>query len=469
MEHGPNERAAKRKIVQTDLLALKICSLLVPPQTHRCKPLARLGERFYHKTILNTIYENSYTYLGFFGVFGFGILMGSLFLARLDADPLLHALSRLCLACVLMFTVSGFGILFAYFVMPEFRSTNRISIFINFMALLAWGRLFQRCLPLWTQSPHRRWTGILACVLIVFVGLWDQSPATPYADQSKILNQMQTHQSEVKLIESSGNPRSSVFQLPTLEFPESPEIGTIDAYEQGLLYLHSLGLKWSFGAMKGRHGDWNQSVSAEPPLLLLPRIIVAGFDILSIDRRAYPDQARSLISAYSQILNQKPLESPDGRRVYFNLSTAKARLLSSIPGGNLDELKLKQLQPVIMSVRNGFKISDIKNLKRYQLEKPAHLILLNPLSTDRIVSLRWFQDSPAAGMYFFSFTKGSSLSLASTPEPRESELLLKLSPGINVLEYQGPTTKTDVPLFLSNITVRDAPLVFFPTPPAPAK
>ncbi|MBA4188004.1 MAG: hypothetical protein C0467_08290 [Planctomycetaceae bacterium] len=138
-----------------------------------------------------------------------------------------------------------------------------------------------------------RWFQYVAWGTLLLLGFFDQTPFSWF--RSGIVNTIDEHASRFRddslffqRIEHQMPPGSKIFCLPYCPFPETAAVHRMQAYEHARGYLHTNGLLWSFGAMKGREADnWQQDVGAQPVDEFLRRIVFRGFDGLLIDQRGY--------------------------------------------------------------------------------------------------------------------------------------------------------------------------------------
>jgi phosphoglycerol transferase len=247
--------------------------------------------------------ENISSSLGAAGSFGLLLLILSLFIApmalssvikRAETKLVLNQMLILALlACGLFFvaTIGGFSSLFALLVSASIRSWNRISIFIGFIAIaglmlsLSW--VFSRSTARFAKKYKIALQTLLAC-LLVFYGVADQTvkpcPACLNANQALFENDKNFIQS----IEKSLPVGSAVYQLPYMGYPEFSPVNNLGSYDQTRGHLHSTTLKWSFGAIRGREGDWfYRKLSHLPVEQQLVVVQALGFRGIYIDRRGY--------------------------------------------------------------------------------------------------------------------------------------------------------------------------------------
>lgn len=328
--HGHNSVAAVRLPEQSELFGLKMAQLIFPVTGHRLSAFADFKRDYNNTPLVN---ENDDASLGAIGSCGFILLMLWFFIGRgrSSAAQLLGMLSALNLAAFLLGTVGGLGTLFAWVVSPEIRSLNRISIFIAFFSLIAVALLADevghRVVGHHVQgrSGAMAWCGGL--VLILALGVFDQT-TEGFAPKHKALQQQFASDEEfVKRIEGAVPANAMILQLPYMAFPESAPIHKLYDYDHLLGYLHSRTLRWSYAAIRGRETDaWLKDVSGKPVDEMMNALVFAGFGGVYVDRFGYGDQAASLESQLRQALGVAPITSGDGRRLFFSLGPADARL-----------------------------------------------------------------------------------------------------------------------------------------------
>jgi hypothetical protein len=78
--------------------------------------------------------------------------------------------------------------------------------------------------------------------------------------------------------------------------------------------------------MKGRSADaWQASVAAMPLEQMVSSLVSAEFSGIYVDREGYDDRARKLEADLRDLLGVQPLDSADGRLVFFDLSAYAAK------------------------------------------------------------------------------------------------------------------------------------------------
>ena len=254
LRHGPNPAAVVRFPVLAELWGLRITHLLLPVPGHRVGALAGL-RRAYDFAQTTPPWDSDGASLGVVGAAGFLGLLGALILRTRSGMPrLVDGLAALNAAALALATTSGLGAIFSYVVTPLIRCYNRISVFIAFFALTAVALVLARALRAARTGPERA-AAYLGVAAVLVVGILDATPRGLAPRHGEIKAAYERDATFIGQIEATLAPGSMVFQLPLLEFPESLAVGKMVGYDHGRAYLHSRSLRWSYGAMKGRHGD----------------------------------------------------------------------------------------------------------------------------------------------------------------------------------------------------------------------
>lgn len=324
--HGTNAKVANRSSVDSETYGLKITQLLLPVSGHRIELLAK--DKAIYDANFPLVNENTSTTLGIIGSIGFVVLIAMAILGTfvsLSREILiLRQIAVLNLAATILATMGGFGTLFAIIISPQIRGYNRIVVFIAFLSLFAVGVLIDKLCTLTSQYRKYRWVRFILPVIILAIGIYDQTTVNFIPDYKSIRSSYENDVSFVSQIEHSVPKDSMIFQLPYVPFPENPPVNKMGDYDLFRGYLHSQDIRWSYGTMKGRAGDnWYNDVSQQTSDEMLKTIILSGFNGLYIDRYGYKDQANQLITDISQHLDEQPIYSDNQRLVFFNLIKSK--------------------------------------------------------------------------------------------------------------------------------------------------
>lgn len=353
--HG-NAKVIQRKPEESEVYGLKLAPMLLPVRNHRIPAFAALTERYRVATGSN---ESGSATMGVIGSAGFLLLLYWLLFRRSDhAAPetdtprdLLHRLSIMNAAAVLLGTVGGFSALFAFIISPQIRTYNRISIFIAFFSLLAVAVVvegFFRHKNRW--PPFVRYV-LLAVILVIAVLDQTNTYFVPAYAQNKA--EFGTDEQFVTAIEQRMAPGAMILQLPHVPFPESPRVNRMGDYELFRGYLHSKNVRWSYGAMKNREGSlWLQQITAKPPPEMLETAVIAGFRGIYIDRYGFADSG--IENQLRDILQEPPLVSANQRLIFFDLNEFSDRLLSQYSTADWESKRELALHPVLFQWDEGF-------------------------------------------------------------------------------------------------------------------
>ncbi len=330
-QHGKNSEALVRSYLGPEVYGLKISQLLFPVTGHRI-PFLQKGKELYnqHAQYVN---ENDTATLGIIGSIGFLLLVAWIFIGEFfqrgpPGEPgtadLLRDFSLLNLSAVMLSVVGGFAIFVGLLVTPSIRGYNRISVYIAFFSLFAVVALLDKLRRRYAASGLSRAIFSSGLVLLLAAGILDQTTdgfVPPYDALKKEFSDRTTF---VRSIESTLPDKAMVFQLPYIPFPEHPDVNKMHDYDHVGGYLVSKTLRWSYGAMKGRAtDDWQRTVSEKPLPEFLAALALAGFSGITVDTFGYADGGADVEAHLAAALGVKPLVSPDGRHLFFNLEAFK--------------------------------------------------------------------------------------------------------------------------------------------------
>jgi hypothetical protein len=316
---------AVRQAGDSELLGLKITQLLLPVGGHRITALNALKYQYNLGPLVN---ENDTASLGIIGSIGFLLLLFRLFYRK--AEPaILNHLSILNGSALLLATIGGFGSLFAFLVSPQIRAYNRMSVFIAFFSLGAVVQALDAFSRKYLKSLRAHLFYLLFISFVIVFGVADQTNNTFFfvPEYEKIKSEYRSDSDFVKQIEASLPARSMIFQLPYVQFPESPMVNKLVDYELFKGYLHSKALRWSYGAIREEDADlWQRSVAAKPVSEFVADISRAGFAGIYINRDGYADNGAEIEAELTSLLGAPPIVSRKGNLIFFNLKDYHTRL-----------------------------------------------------------------------------------------------------------------------------------------------
>jgi phosphoglycerol transferase len=355
--HGGDSGALARQPAESESYSLKVTELVLPVDGHRIAFLARQSRRYDNTTVLPENQVEAGQTLGTIGDVGFFALLfvalvSCVAAARWRPPSLLRHASFAVIVAFLFGTTSGLATVFAYFVTPNLHVPGRISVFIAFFSLLAVAVLIDAAARR-LFAPRRHWLGVFLLPLLA-IGIADQTTndfVPTWAQTKGAWDADAAFGAAVDRVLPKG---SMVFQLPYTAFPGYPAPGRMLEYDEGKPYLHTSGIRWSFGAMKGRPQDWAASFASQDPRVYIPAVAAAGFSAIYVDRYGYTDGGSSLERTLRAYLGSPLLLSSDGRYVLYDLRRYTRRLRNRLGSGAIAAGKAATLQPVRLAMGNGF-------------------------------------------------------------------------------------------------------------------
>lgn len=351
MAHGRNTQAGRRSAIESDIYGLKMSQMLLPSNI---PGNTRIEAKFkkYLKTAPLTN-DNKSSYLGVIGAVGFLLLLLRILrkgycMELSDSDSLLDLFARLNICAFLLATIGGVATIFSVFIAPGImlRSYNRISVYIAFLAI-ATVCLYVRKLLVNTDGQNVRLyqSGMCFVFLLHFICLYSWFHNHP--DYASLHRKFQSDKQFVATIETVLPEASMVYQLPYHKFPESGGVNRMNDYQLLTGFFHSQKLKWSYGTIRGRAEDtWHERVSALPLGKRLQVLSFVGFKGIYVDRRAYKKEPlRKLEKELMNLLNVKPIESPDKSLVFFSMESYNSYFLTGFSESEKEAAGKRLLHP----------------------------------------------------------------------------------------------------------------------------
>lgn len=326
--NGPNPGAVARNYQWLEYYALKPLDLFVPPPDHNMPLMADLGAQYFSNVMVPGETPPS-CYLGLAGIIALGWLVVVTLQRACSKHESALPVETWQVGWISLYSiVGGLNGLAGLLGFQLFRSTNRFSIFILAIVLLfAIRRLSIRC-----KDAVTLWSITVAAVLI---GLWDQMPSSQARAQADIDLKSNSERARLwtnfppalqdvsatkavidsdrtftKELEKRLPQGAMVFQLPVVDFPESPAPG-ISSYDHFRPYLYTEKLRFSFGAIKGRPREqWQRQLTGLPLPEIISRLQTYGFAALYVNRRGVKDNGEPLIKALAEMGYTETIYSP---------------------------------------------------------------------------------------------------------------------------------------------------------------
>ncbi len=300
--HGPNTGALVRPYIWLELSALKFMDLLMPPPDHAL--LGGLGQAYYKMVAFPCEVPPS-CYLGLLGIACL-VWLAVVSVRRLMVTGRNLPLEAWQVLWILAYSaVGGLNCLAGVLGVTLFRSSTRFCIFIlPILLLFALKRL--------SKKKFDAEIGAVLAGICALVALWDQTP--PTMTETKIAEDARLVESDRALaqqLEARLPKGAMIFQLPLMDYPESPAPG-MPSYDHFRLYLHSEHLRFSFGGVKGRPWlEWTQHLGQS-----FPEVVHAieryGFAAVYVNRNGFQDKGAGILQSFRGLGYTEVIESKAG-------------------------------------------------------------------------------------------------------------------------------------------------------------
>lgn len=303
-QSGANPASIVRPYKWLEVYGLKIVDFFIPPIDHLSASFRAFASK--HRT--ESILQDEGSYLGLVGIASLLLLGGTTawnVITRRKSPIPLPAWQGMWV--LVMFTTGGLNALAGSFGFTMFRASYRYSIVILAIVLLYAAR--------WLSATRflRGRFGVYAAVATTLIILWDQIPSPPSRGERNVVAiQMDSDQKFVAAMEEALPEGSMIFQLPIMDFPESPVPG-LTPYEHLRPYLYSQHLRFSFGAVKGRPDSaWQETLADSDLKTAVALIAKKGFAALYINRKGFPDQGKAFLKNLKELGLTTRIDSPAG-------------------------------------------------------------------------------------------------------------------------------------------------------------
>ena len=301
---GRNRGAVVREFQWVEIYALKLLDLFVPPMRHQLSLFQSFAQWRAHVAILHD--EGSY-----FGIVGAAALCLLIVVAiraaliRSGERGTVPAPIWQILWIFLFFTTGGLNAIAAALGFTYLRAGCRLSIIILAISLLFAAEWL-------TRYRARSALSIISAVACCLIVLGDQVPAPIAAgDKALVVRQISSDRKFVADMEAALPTGAMVFQLPIMDFPESP-LRTETSYDHLRPYLFSQHLRFSFGSMKGRPREqWQHEIEKLSLADAVAAIKTRGFSALYVSRPGYGEVARELEENLRVLGYDKIIDSPE--------------------------------------------------------------------------------------------------------------------------------------------------------------
>ena len=323
-----------RSRTDADVFSFRLAQLLLPNQDHII-PFVKENVLRFNESIPWAIHTYPSS-LGLYAALGlivsFFVLFSSIGQSKNQIE--VSFLARMAWLLVLVGTIGGLGPILSYIGFEQIRHWQRISIFIAFPCVAISCLSIQYLIRNVSKSLK-----LLVCVALVLFGIIDQVGGSVPFSKSVDTEEYFSSREFITQIEISLPNESAVYNLPFVEYPETIAPGTMQTYHQGLGFIGSKSLKWSYGAMKGSIGDdfW-RSLSNEDIETQIRIVKRMGFAGVYVDLRGYEDGGRRIVSelvsagGYGQMLRN------DGRIVFFKIKDNARLIAPNLDAGQIQKI-----------------------------------------------------------------------------------------------------------------------------------
>lgn len=330
--YGGNLEAGQRVFYEQEIYGLKIINLLLPVTYSRIDFFRNLTNS-YITSGAPLVTENYTASLGFVGSVGFILLCFALIFSLINKTKcnskewkLIDYLSLLTASFVLIGAIGGFGEIFNWLVTATIRCYNRSSIILTCTSLMMVAILVNK-----VKIKSNR-LSIIVCVLILFVGMYDQVKVSSDNWQAGLRDTQTMYETYFEKVEDNLSDNAMVYQLPYMRYPENGPVHNMPDYKPFVGYVFTDNLRWSYGAVRGRNeraGELN--IDEGMSYNFLAGIKEEGFDAVYIDLDGYADGGERIMEFYNG-LGIQPIVSGDAKIYLYDISELNIEEIQLKPG-----------------------------------------------------------------------------------------------------------------------------------------
>jgi hypothetical protein len=457
-DHGTDALVAHRLPSESELYALKFVEMVFPVPGHRIPALNHLRAKYDSSApVLSEGAEESLGIVASLGlIWLLAVVLGAVAGVGRDA-PWLRRHRHLAFAAMTAFllgTLGGVSAVIGYLVSSEIRGWDRISIVIAFFALCAVGLGIDALRK--RMGERRRLVWLVAIGVLALVGIYDQSSRDVIPPYRTLAASYGADAAFVQQIQTQVPHDAMIYQLPYVAFPENgPTFQMVD-YDQLRGDVHTTtGLRWSYGAIKGRPQDWAASSDGLPARTLVDGLVAAGFSGIWIDRFGYADLGAAERSGIQAVLGAPPIVSRDQRHWFFSLIPYARQFKSREPASALAGLRHAVLYPPGLTWGTGF--YDDEGFGSRWAAPTATVAVSNASSAaTRLVMVAAISTRAHRGNYPLTITlpDGTVHHLTINSKPRKIALSFTNPPGAHTVTFQSTAPVIPAPGDTRSLAVR---------------
>jgi hypothetical protein len=452
-KHGRNTAIAERQPQESEQFGLKLTQMVMPRPDHRLQAFARRAKAYEARTTL--VAEGFSPSLGTLATLGLLIALVTLLTVGLANAAVSLRRQRVAiagavaLACFLIGTTSGISALISFWLTPQVRGWNRISLLIAFASLLAVALALTALGERWRARGRATWLFAPVVLAIGIVGVLDQTSAHDVPAYAANKAAWSNDGALVRTIDDRLPAGARVLQLPYVPYPENGLVNGMLDYDLFKGYLHSADLRWSYAATKGRPADWQDDAASLEPGELALLATTAGFDAVYIDRAGYVDHGAVVEAALKRVTGAGPVaQSPDGRLAWFDLRPLAQRLAAKTTLSERHALRDALVEPVELDHGDGFSFQEsAAGLPFRWAAADAQLQFANPLDHPRRVRLTasLAGPGPAPSAVTLTFPDGRRRVVPVPKEGAPLDVRFAVPPGDSVVQVHtdGPAAPID--------------------------
>ena len=435
--HGANDNVAQREARESELFGLKLAYMVIPRPEHRVGFMARRGELYFRTTALRSEgFDASLGTVATLGLLAAIIVLLATGLGGAAASvrrSRIAAAGAVALASFVVGTIGGISTLIAYELTPQVRAWNRLSLVIAFASLLAVALLLTALGDRLRARGRPAWLLGVVVATVGVVGILDQTSPLDAPDHAAIAAAWKVDEDFAATMQDRFPAGTKVLQLPYMSYPENGPVVGLGDYDLLKGYLHSSGVRWTYGAVRGRPSDWLAQHQGLAPDQLAACAAAAGFGAVYVDRAGYADGGAAITAALEKLAGPgTSARSADGRLQFFVLRPAAARLAQRTSAAERSQVKAALLYPLMLGYGEGFSYQELAGTTPYRWAgTDARVTLENPLRGTRTVgySAQLFGTGPAPSTVTFTLPDGSRRSVQVDDKGRRVSFPLRLGHG----------------------------------------
>lgn len=335
-----------KKPSEAEIFGAKMRRMIVPNPHNPVPFLAEWARRDQASAFPNEN-ENTMARLGLGASAGLILLLlVSLRVLRLPNDQsgaVLASLASLSLFTLLFITPGGAGAVFNLFFFADIRAYNRFSVFLAFFALAGLGF----ALRAWPRGRLGKRIAYPVAAVIVVLGLYDQLLDCNLAERAaEDTAQYRADRDVAARVQALYPEGAAILQLPVTGFPPAYQQDRMLSYDHLRPFLWSAkNMRWSWPSFSQRHRAWQDRLAGTAPQATVDAAVYSNFNAILVDRYAYKDDARQLLSALEAAGAVRKLEH--SRYVVLDLGAAGDRLLAKVGAPEFARQRAQWLNPAI--------------------------------------------------------------------------------------------------------------------------